>query len=86
MRQAMQLSYNTNAPRKHVNLTANSDLVNLVKEEKGNLSALFEQSMITFLAERDLMRWKEENNTAFKSYNQMIEERGLLSEDIGMLL
>jgi len=82
----MQLSYNSNAPRKHVNLTANSDLVNLVKEEKGNLSALFEQSMITFLAERDLMRWKEENKTAFESYNRMIEERGLLSEDIGMLL
>lgn len=82
----MQLSYNTNAPRKHVNLTANSELVNLVKEEKGNLSALFEKSMIAYLAERELMRWKEENKTAFESYNRMIEERGLLSEDIGMLL
>ena len=79
----MQLSYNTNAPRKHVNLTANSDLVNLVKDEKGNLSALFEQSMISFLAERELIRWKEENKAAFESYNQMIDERGLLSEDIG---
>ena len=82
----MQLNYNTNAPRKHVNLTANSELVNLVKEEKGNLSALFEKSMVAFLAERELMRWKEENKTAFESYNRMIEERGLLSEDIGMLL
>ena len=82
----MQLSYNSNAPRKHVNLTANSDLVSLVKEEKGNLSALFEQSMITFLAERELTRWKEDNKAAFESYNRMIEKRGLLSEDIGMLL
>ena len=82
----MQLSYNSNAPRKHVNLTANSDLVNLVKEEKGNLSALFEQSMIAFLAERNLLRWKEESGASFESYNRMIEERGLLSEDIGMLL
>lgn len=82
----MPLTYNSNAPRKHVNLTANSDLVSLVKEEKGNLSALFEQSMITFLADRKLMRWKEENKAAFESYNQMIEKRGLLSEDIGMLL
>ena len=82
----MQLNYNTNAPRKHVNLTANSELVNLVKEEKGNLSALFEKSMVAFLAERELMRWKEENKTAFESYNRMIEERGLLSEDIGLLL
>jgi len=82
----MQPAYNSNAPRKHVNLTANSALVNLLKEEKGNLSALFEQSIITFLAERELMGWKEENKAAFDSYNRMIEERGLLSEDIDMLL
>jgi antitoxin CcdA len=82
----MQLSYNTNAPRKHVNLTANTELVNLVKEKKGNLSALFEQSMVAFLAERELVAWKEENKAAFESYNRMIEERGLLSEEIGMLL
>jgi len=41
----MQLSYNTNAPRKHVTLTANSDLINLAKEEEGNFSVLFEQSL-----------------------------------------
>jgi len=82
----MQLSYNTHAPRRPVNLTANSDLVNRVRNEKGNLSALFEQSMIAFLAEKELAQWKEENKAAFESYNRMIEERGALSEDIGLLL
>ncbi|NVN90327.1 MAG: type II toxin-antitoxin system CcdA family antitoxin [Desulfuromonadales bacterium] len=82
----MRLSYNTQAPKRPVNLTANSDLVNRVRNEKGNLSALFEQSMITFLAEKELARWKEENKAAFASYNRMIEERGTLSEDIGLLL
>lgn len=82
----MQLTYNTNAPRRPVNLTANSDLINMVRNEKGNLSTLFEQSMIAFLSERELARWKEENRGAFNSYNKMIAERGSVSEEIGLLL
>lgn len=82
----MQLSYNANAQRRSVNLTANSELVNMVRSEKGNLSKLFEQSMIAFLSERELIRWKEENKAAFDSYNRMIAERGSVSEDIGLLL
>lgn len=82
----MQLDFNSNAPRRHVNLTANEELVRRVRDEKGNLSALFEQSMITFLAERELLRWQAANKVAFDSYNRMIEERGPLSEDIGLAL
>jgi antitoxin CcdA len=82
----MHLTYNTQAPRRAVNLTANSELVNRVRNEKGNLSSLFEQSMVAFLEERELTRWKEENRAAFDSYNRMIEERGSVSEDIGLLL
>ena len=82
----MQLSYNTNAPKRPVNLTANSDLVNKVRSENGNLSKLLEQTMITFLAERELHRWKEENKASFDSYNRMIAERGSLSEELGLLL
>ena len=82
----MQLAYNENAPRRAVNLTANSDLIQRVRSEKGNLSGLLEGSMITFLAERELMRWKEDNKASFDSYNRMIEERGTLSDDIGLAL
>jgi antitoxin CcdA len=82
----MHPAYNTNAPKRPVNLTANGDLVNRVRKENGNLSRLFEQTMITFLAERELARWKKENKAAFESYNSMIAERGSLSEDIGLLL
>lgn len=82
----MQPGYNTSAPRRHVNLTANSDLVNRVRNEKGNLSALFEQAMQTFLAERELARWQSENKASFDSYNRMIEDRGPLSDDIGLVL
>lgn len=82
----MQFCYNTDAPRRHVNLTANADLVNMVRQEKGNLSALFEQAMISFLSDRELMRWKEDNQAAFESYNRMREERGTLADDIGLQL
>lgn len=82
----MQLNYNTNAPKRPVNLTANCELVNMVRNEKGNLSKLFEESMIAFLSERELARWKEENEEAFDSYNRMIAERGSVSEEIGLLL
>jgi len=82
----MQLSYKTDAPRKHVNLTANTELVDLVRKEKGNLSAIFEQSMIEFITKRDLERWKEESKASFESYNRMIEERGILADDIGQQL
>ena len=82
----MHLSYNTQAPKKHVNLTANTELIDLVRKEKGNLSAIFEQSMIEYITERELARWKEENKASFESYNTMIEERGTLADDIGQQL
>lgn len=82
----MQLSYDTKAPRRHVNLTANEDLVQQVRQAKGNLSAIFEKSLINFLAEQELNRWKEESKAAFESYNRMIDERGTLADDIGLKL
>jgi antitoxin CcdA len=82
----MSLAYNTDAPKRPVNLTANSDLVDMVRKEHGNLSKIFEQSMIAFLAEHELARWKEENKAAFASYNRMIAKRGTVSEELGLLL
>lgn len=82
----MQLAYNKNAPKRPVNLTANSDLVSMVRNENGNLSRLFEQAMITFLAEHELAEWKKESKASFDSYNRMIADRGSVSEDIGLLL
>ena len=81
----MPLHYDTHAVKKHINLTANSALVELVKKEKGNLSALFEHSMIEFLSEREMERWKADNQAAFESYNRMIETHSLLSDDLGLL-
>lgn len=35
--------------------------------------------------ERGLERWREENRQSFESYNEMIEKRGLFSDDMGLL-
>jgi len=81
----MQLSYDKTARRQAVNLTANGDLVRRVREEGGSLSTLLEESMLAFLSQKELARWKEQNRASFESYNQMVEKHGLLSDDLGLL-
>ena len=81
----MRQASNKVAKRQSVNLTADSDLVQRVRSEKGNLSALLEDSMRAFLAKKELERWKEENRPSFESYNRMIEKHGVFSEDMGLL-
>ena len=71
--------------RNRFNLTADPELVERVRAEKGCLSTLLEGSMRSFLKQKELERWREENRQSFESYNAMIERSGLLSEDIGLL-
>jgi antitoxin CcdA len=81
----MQHAHDKNVLRKPVNVTANVDLVRRVRQEKGNLSALLEESMVSFLEKKELERWSKENKQSFESYNQMIEKHGLFSEEMGLL-
>ncbi|MCM0083725.1 type II toxin-antitoxin system CcdA family antitoxin [Geomonas sp. Red32] len=71
--------------RRSINLTADAELVSRVRQEGGNLSALLDESMKEFLKRKELERWKEENRASFESYNRMIEETGLISDDLGVL-
>jgi post-segregation antitoxin (ccd killing protein) len=71
--------------RSRYSLTADPNLVERVRHENGCLSTLLEESMLAFLKQRELERWKEENRQSFESYNAMVERSGLLSEDIGLL-
>lgn len=81
----MQLEFDKNAEKKNVNLCVNADLVRLAKEKKINLSALFEESLVESLQREELKRWKEESKESFESYNRMVAEHGLLSDDMGLL-
>lgn len=73
------------ARRQSVNLTADSELIQRVRAEKGNLSALLDEAMKTFLAQKELERWRELSRQSFESYNRMIAEQGLFSDDMGLL-
>ena len=81
----MQLAYNQHAPRQTVNITVNSDLLRMMRQEKCNLSGFVDHSMETFLVQRELERWREENRASFESYNRMIAEHGPLSDEMGLL-
>lgn len=80
----MQPGYDKNADKKSVNLSVNSDLIRLARERKVNLSALLEESLVESLRREELERWKEESKESFKSYNQMVEEHGIPSDEFGL--
>lgn len=81
----MRQAHERVARRQAVNLTADSELVQRVREEKGNLSALLEDAMREFLVKRELVRWRDENRQSFESYNEMIEREGLFADDMGVI-
>lgn len=81
----MQPDFDRNAEKKNVNLSVNADLIRLAKERKINLSALLEESLLESLQREELKRWKEESRESFESYNRMVAEHGLLSDDMGLL-
>lgn len=81
----MQLVYNHNAHRQTVNLTVNSDLLSRMRQEKCNLSAFVDKAMEAYLTEQELLRWREANRDSFESYNQMVAEHGLVSDELGLL-
>lgn len=81
----MQPVFDKNAEKKNLNLSVNADLLRLAKERKFNLSALFEESLVESLQREELKRWKKESRESFESYNRMVAEHGLLSDDIGLL-
>lgn len=77
----MVLLYNTNAPKKPTNLTVNSDLLSQAKELKINLSATFEFALAEVLKKKKIQFWKEENKESILSYNELIEDYGLFSDE-----
>jgi antitoxin CcdA len=85
MEDVMLPAYDKNAVKRNVNLSVNADLVRLARERKINLSALLEESLVDSLRREELRRWKEESRESFESYNQMVAEHGLLSDDLGLL-
>jgi antitoxin CcdA len=73
--------YDVSAPKKAVNLNANSDLIKTAKHIGVNLSQVFEEAVLTTVKARLEQLWLEENRGAIQDYNAHIEQHGVFAAD-----
>lgn len=68
--------------KKAVNLTIDASLLAQAKASRINLSAMLEQALSDRLAEQARQQWREENASAIRAYNEMIESQGCFSDGL----
>ncbi len=74
-----QYIYNVDAPKKPVNLTANTDLLQSAKGAGINLSQTFEDALLVKLRTVLEEQWLAENKEAIAAFNLRIERDGVFS-------
>lgn len=77
----MPALYDLRAPKKTINLSINSDLLNRARSLNINLSATLENSLKQILEAKKAEQWKLENRAAILAYNDFVEESGCLSDE-----
>lgn len=70
------------APKKSTNLSINSELLRLAKENQINLSQTLEQRLAEILREEQSRKWLEENHDAIEAYNSRIATNGVFSDGL----
>ncbi|OKY73684.1 MAG: acetoacetyl-CoA synthase [Desulfobulbaceae bacterium DB1] len=70
------------APKKSTNLSINSELLRLAKENHINLSQTLEQRLAEMLREEQSRKWLEENHDAIEAYNSRIATAGAFSDGL----
>jgi len=78
----MQAYYKTDAPKKPVNLTLNSDLLKMSKDLGLNLSGLAEEAIAKAVRTRLEENWLKENAEAILAYNKRVESLGVFSDGL----
>ena len=78
----MQAHYNTEAPKKPVNLSLNADLLKVSKELGLNLSGLAEEAIAQAVRCRLSEVWLSENADAIQAYNKRVESQGVFSDGL----
>lgn len=76
------LIYNVQAPRKAVNLTINSDLLQKARQLKINLSQTLERELAELIRKTERERWISENQDAIEAYNERVERDGVFSDKL----
>lgn len=72
--------FDLNAPRKPANLSINSDLLKIAKDNGINLSATLEQALIEQLKHHARKSWQDDNQEAIATYNSHVEKNGVFSD------
>lgn len=80
MEVAMLVGYRTNAPKKPVNLSLNSDLLRMGKDLGLNLSSIAEAALAQAIKEALAQGWLKENAEAIQAYNERVEAQGVFSD------
>lgn len=65
--------YDTQAPKKAVNLSINCDLLHKARLNKINLSHTLEERLVELLNEAQKKNWLEKNRDAIDAYNKRVE-------------
>jgi antitoxin CcdA len=76
----MRNAYNTQAPKKAVNLSLNSELLAEAKRLNINLSATMEKALEKEVKHLLKVEWLEHNAEAINACNELTENHGLFSD------
>lgn len=71
-----------NADRQAVNVTIDRELVSKSKALGINLSALFEEALMTHISQLEKRAWLEDNSDAISEYNERIDQQGSFSDKL----
>lgn len=71
-----------NADRQAVNVTINKALIAKSKSLGINLSALFEEALMTHIAQLERRAWLEDNGDAIAEYNERVDDQGCFSDKL----
>ena len=74
--------YNSQAKKKPVNLSINSDLLEKVRALNINLSQTLESSLLELLRQKEREHWVKENEGAIIEYNKRVERQGVFSDGL----
>jgi antitoxin CcdA len=74
--------YNTNASKKAVNVSVNSDLLQQAKILNINLSATLEDELAHLIRQKQRAQWLDENRPALDDYNAFVEKHGVFSDGL----
>ena len=71
-----------NAPKRAVNLSLNSQVLDLAKEMGMNISQTVDQLLSAEVQRQYWQRWQTDNAQAIAEYNARIEREGLFSDRV----